>query len=60
MIKLALEQVDNITDAFVLFSALLSLSTDNAKDPTLTKINASPNMMPLYLAGLALGLDLTT
>lgn len=49
--------VDNITDAYIYFSGLLSLSTDNAKDPTLTKINAGPQMISLYLAGLALGLD---
>ena len=30
----ALSKVNNIEDAFILFSAFLSLSTDNAKDPT--------------------------
>ena len=38
----ALSKVNNIEDAFILFSAFLSLSTDNAKDPTLPKINATP------------------
>lgn len=54
----ALSQVNNDEDAFILFSALLSLSTDNAKDPTLAKINAGPSMMGLYTAGLTLGLNL--
>lgn len=54
----ALDQVNNDEDAFILFSALLSLSTDNAKDPTLAKINAGPSMMGLYTAGLTLGLNL--
>ena len=47
-VREALLQVNNIDDAFLQFSALLSLSTDNAKDPTLAKINAGPQMMSLY------------
>lgn len=57
-IQYALSQVNNDEDAFILYSALLSLSTDNAKDPTLAKINAGPTMMGLYTAGLTLGLNL--
>lgn len=53
----ALKSVDNDTDAFLLFSAFLSLSTDNAKDPVLSKINAGPQMMGLYTAGLMMGFD---
>ena len=56
----ALASVDNDVDAFLLFSAFLSLSTDNAKDPVLSKINAGPNMMGLYTAGLMLGFDVPT
>ena len=56
----ALQTVDNDTDAFLLFSAFLSLSTDNAKDPVLAKINAGPSMMSLYTAGLMMGLDVNT
>lgn len=52
-----LEKVNNLVDAYIYFSGLLSLSTDNAKDPTLTKINAGPEMISLYLAGLALGIN---
>lgn len=59
-VREALLQVNNIDDAFLQFSALLSLSTDNAKDPTLAKINAGPQMMSLYNAGLMIGLDLNT
>ena len=54
----ALSKVNNIEDAFILFSAFLSLSTDNAKDPTLPKINATPQMIGLYMAGLSMGLPL--
>lgn len=57
-VRYALSQVNNDEDAFILYSALLSLSTDNAKDPTLAKINAGPTMMGLYTAGLTLGLNL--
>ena len=54
----ALKGVNNVEDAFILFSAFLSLSTDNAKDPTLPKINATPQMIGLYMAGLSMGLPL--
>jgi hypothetical protein len=40
-------------------SAFLSLSTDNAKDPTLAKINANPEMIGLYNAGFVLGLPIS-
>lgn len=56
----ALQQVNNIEDAFILMSALLSLSTDNAKDPTLSKYNAGPEMIGLYTAGIILGVDRDT
>ena len=29
----------------------------NAKDPTLAKINAGPDMMGLYTAGIGLGIE---
>lgn len=44
-------------DASVIMSALLSLSTDNAKELCLAKINAGTNMMGLYLYGAAIGMD---
>lgn len=59
-VKQALKEVDNYIDAFLQFSSLLSLSTDNAKDPTLSKINAGPTMIGLYTSGLMIGLDLDT
>lgn len=54
----ALRSVDNDTDAKLVFSALMSAATDNAKDPILAKINAGPNMMGLYTYGTAIGIPL--
>lgn len=54
----ALQNVDNDTDAKLVFSALMSAATDNAKDPILAKINAGPNMMGLYTYGTAIGIPL--
>lgn len=45
-------------DAYLWFSGILSLSTDNAKDPTMVKINAGEKMLAIYLAGLAVGIDM--
>lgn len=44
-------------DASVIMSALLSLSTDNAKDLALAKINAGTGMIGMYLYGAAIGMD---
>lgn len=57
-VKQALQSVDNLEDAFILMSALLSLSTDNAKDPTLSKYNADPGMIGTYIAGIIMGVDM--
>jgi hypothetical protein len=38
-------------------SALLSLSTDNAKELCLAKINAGTSMIGMYLYGAAIGMD---
>ena len=54
----AIKEVDNTKDAFILYSVLLSLSTDNAKDPTLGKMNGGPEMIGLYTAGLSMGMDM--
>lgn len=54
----ALGNVDNDTDAKLVFSALMTAATDNAKDPILAKINAGPNMMGLYTYGTAIGIPL--
>ena len=59
-VKQALQNVDNLEDAFILMSALLSLSTDNAKDPTLSKYNADPGMIGTYIAGIIMGVDMNT
>jgi hypothetical protein len=50
--------VNNFEDAFIMMSALLSLATDNAKDPTLSKLNATPETIGCYTAGLVLGLTI--
>lgn len=44
-------------DASVIMSALLSLSTDNAKELCLAKINAGTGMLGMYLYGAAIGMD---
>ena len=59
-VKQALQGVDNLEDAFILMSALLSLSTDNAKDPTLSKYNADPGMIGTYIAGVIMGVDMNS
>ena len=46
----------NEEDAAVLLSALLSLSTDNAKELTLAKLNAVSQMISLYLYGISIGI----
>ena len=51
-----LESVDQYVDAFLEISTLLSLAVDNAKDPTLSKINGNKTMIGLYTTGLMLGL----
>lgn len=53
----ALRTVDNDNDAFLVKSALLSLATDNAKDPVLAKLNSGPEMMSLFNSGVMLGLS---
>lgn len=54
----AYDNVNNYQDAFIMMSALLSLATDNAKDPTLSKLNATPETIGCYTAGLVLGLNI--
>lgn len=55
----ALQEIDNDNDQAIWLSAFLSLSTDNAKDPTLAKINANPEMIGLYNSGFVLGLPIS-
>jgi hypothetical protein len=55
-LKMAAEKSNqNIEDVALIYSGLLSLATDNAKDPTLYKINASENTIGMYLYGLSAG-----
>lgn len=56
-VKNALLGVDNISDAYLSLSALLSAATDNTKDPILPKLNAGPEMITLYNSGVMLGLS---
>ena len=56
-VREALNTVDNDNDAFLVMSALLSLATDNAKDPVLAKLNSGPEMMSLFNSGVVLGLS---
>lgn len=56
-VKLALTEVDNVNDAYLALSALLSAATDNTKDPILPKLNAGPEMITLYNSGVMLGLS---
>lgn len=58
-IEKAYDTVNNFQDAFIMMSALLSLATDNAKDPTLPKLNATPETIGCYTAGLVLGLTIS-
>jgi len=57
IVRQALLEVDNDNDAFLVKSALLSLATDNAKDPVLAKLNSGPEMMSLFNSGVILGLS---
>ena len=54
----ALRNINNLEDAFIAFSVFVSLSTDYAKDPTLSKYNAGPEMIGCYTAGIVLGLNI--
>ena len=56
-VREVLKRVDQYQDTYLTKSGLLSLSTDNAKDPKLPQLNCGPNMMPLYDAGVLLGMS---
>lgn len=56
-VEKALKTVNNDNDAFLVMSALLSLATDNAKDPILAKLNSGPEMVSLFNSGVILGLS---
>lgn len=53
----ALASVTNDNDAALILSALLSLSTDNAKELALSKLNASTKTLGLYVYGISIGMD---
>jgi hypothetical protein len=60
VIKTLQDEIENEGDSSVLASALLSLSTDNAKDLTLSKLNATMNTLGMYLYGITIGMDVKT
>lgn len=53
----ALASVNNDNDAALVLSALLSLATDNAKELTLSKLNAGTKMIGMYIYGITIGMD---
>lgn len=53
----AIQSVKNETDAALVLSALLSLSTDNAKELQLYLLNASTKTLGLYTYGISIGMD---
>lgn len=53
----ALSNVTQDEDSSLLLSAMLSLSVDNAKELKIAYLNASPETMGMYLAGLMIGMD---
>lgn len=56
----ALSEVTQDEDSSLLLSASLSLSVDNAKELKIAYLNASPETMGMYLAGLMIGVDFNT
>lgn len=57
-VEKALLGVDQNTDAYLVLSALLSAATDNTKNPILPKLNAGQALLPLYNAGVMLGIPM--
>lgn len=53
----ALSEVTQDEDVALTLSALLSLATDNAKELALSKLNASPKMLGMYVYGLSIGMS---
>lgn len=53
----AISQVTNDEDAAIVLSALLSLATDNAKELSMSKLNASTGMLGLYVYGISIGMN---
>ena len=56
-VREVLKRVNQYQDTYLTKSGLLSLSTDNAKDPKLPQLNCGPKMMSLYDAGVMLGMS---
>ena len=54
----ALLKVSQLTDTALDISGMLALATDNAKDPTLYKINAGESTLGMYVYGLSAGLSM--
>ena len=47
------------TDNALILAALLTEATDNAKNLNLSKINATPELVSLYVYGLSIGMELS-
>lgn len=58
-VRQALLNVRNEDDALLVLSALLSLSTDNAKELVLDKINATEELISMYIYGIDIGMKFT-
>lgn len=56
LVAAAIKGLNQNLDAYTELSVLLSLAVDNAKNPTLSKINGSQKMIGLYTAGVMAGL----
>ena len=53
----ALASTTNDNDAALILSALLSLATDNAKELTLAKLNATIKTLGMYIYGISIGMN---
>ena len=52
-----LKNATSAQDAALILSALLTEATDNAKNLTLSKINATPELQSIYVYGISIGMD---
>lgn len=52
-----LKNATSAQDAALILFALLTEATDNAKNLTLSKINATPKLQSIYVYGISIGMD---
>lgn len=55
-----LRQIKDQKDAALVLSAMLSLSTDNAKELAMANLNAGTGTLGMYLYGISIGMDFNT